>query len=287
MFSDTNNSPTDDRILDHFHLSDLDQASIRDYRARLASKRSNNVWLDLGEKQLLETLGAYRVDRDNCKQGVTLAGLLMFGKHQAIISQDGVPCFFVDFRDFRASPPLRDRWTDRLFPDGTWEANLFQFYQRCWPRLIADLKLPSAPQTGNGNDNNPVHIALREAMINALIHTNYSVGGGIVVERYCDAYRFSNPGTLLVTRHQLNGAAVSKCRNKALQHLFNTIGGGGQPFSGYERIQFGWTSQHWPSPQLTTQRLPDRVRLDMSMTSFAPKERFTRFGGKKNFECPK
>ena len=110
----------------------------------------------------------------------------------------------------------------------------------------------------------------QEALVNALIHTDYSVGGGIVIERYDDRYQFANPGTLLVTEEQLRKGGTSECRNKSLQRMFINIGGGDQAGSGYERIQAGWRSQHWRAPQLTTQFSPDRIQLSMPMASLIP-----------------
>src|SRR5262249_16608241 len=153
----------------------------------------------LDNNRLLEKLGAWRKDRQDGAEGVTLAGILMFGKHQAIISPDVASAYVVDYRDYRGSRNPADRWSDRLFPDGTWEANLFQFYERCQQKLIADLKVPFALKAGQRIDETPVHVALREALINALIHTDYSVAGGIVIERRDDGYRFGNPGTLLIS----------------------------------------------------------------------------------------
>jgi ATP-dependent DNA helicase RecG len=176
----------------------------------------------------------------------------------------------VDYRDYRGRHRPEDRWTDRLYPDGTWEANLFQFYQRAWTRLVADLKVPFRLEDGQRIDDTPVHVALREAFVNSMIHTGYMVGGGIVIERYEDRYQVSNPGTLLVSEAQLRRGGVSECRNLSLQRMFMMIGGGEQAGSGYARIQEGWRSQHWRAPRLTTQSQPDRVCLDMPMLSLMP-----------------
>jgi ATP-dependent DNA helicase RecG len=198
----------------------------------------------------------------------------MFGKHQTIISPEVTPAYFVDFRDYRGNQKPGDRWSDRVYPDGTWEANLLQFYERCQLKLYADLKVPFALKAGQRIDETPVHVALRVALINALIHSDYSVGGGIVVERRDEGYKFSNPGTLLVSDAQLRRGGVSECRNKSLQRMFMLIGGGDQAGSGYARIQDGWKSQHWRAPHLTTQHGPDRISLDMPMLSLMPEETF-------------
>ncbi len=274
MFADASDTPADARILDGFKFSDLDRASIRAFRNRFASTKSNHPWLTLSDKGLVEQLGGWRKDNQDNKEGLTLAGILMFGKHQAIISPGAAPTYVVDYRDFRGRARPQDRWTDRLFPDGTWEANLFQFYQRCWPRLVADLKVPFALKAGQRIDDTPVHVALREAFVNALIHADHSVGGGIVVERYDDRFQFGNPGTLLVSEIQLRQGGVSECRNRSLQRMFMLIGGGEQAGSGYARIQEGWESQHWRAPRLTTQHGPDRINLDMPMISLMPRETF-------------
>ncbi len=274
MFADASDLPADARVLGGFGLDDLDGASISGFRNRFAASRPNHPWLALDDKHLLEQLGGWRKDRENGKEGITLAGLVMLGKHQAIISPGAAPSYMVDFRDFRGRRRPQDRWSDRLFPDGTWEANLFQFYQRCWPKLVADLKVPFAMKDGQRIDDPPVNVALREALVNAMIHTDYTVGGGIVIERYDDRYQFANPGTLLVSEAQLRQGGVSQCRNRSLQRMFMLIGGGEQAGSGYARIQEGWKSQHWRAPRLFAQDGPDRVRLDMPMVSLMPEWAF-------------
>ena len=59
-------------------------------------------------------------------------------------------------------------------------------------------------------DETPVHEALREAVVNAMIHADYKVGGGIVIMRHDDRYQIENPGTLLVSRRSSFAAAASR-----------------------------------------------------------------------------
>jgi ATP-dependent DNA helicase RecG len=271
MLADADDVPADARILDGFGLDDLDESSLAQYRQRSAT-RPGHTWLSLDNKQLLEQLGGWRRDRESGKEGLTLAGLLMFGKHQSVISPGAAPEYFVDYRDYRDRRMPDDRWSDRLFPDGTWEANLFQFYQRGWPKLIEGLKVPFELRGAQRIDDTPVHQALREAFVNSLIHSDYSAPGGIVVERYRERYNIENPGILLVSMEQLRRGGVSECRNKALQKMLIFIGGGEQAGSGYARIQSGWKSQHWRAPLLSTQSQPDRVMLSLPMVSLLPEE---------------
>ena len=275
MFADAGDTPADARVLKGFGLEDLDEPSLAAYRNLLAATRpAGHPWVTLSNADLLKQLGGWRTERETRVEGVTVAGLLMFGKHQAITSPEALPKFSVDYRDYRGRQP-KQRWGDRVFPDGTWEANLFQFYRRVWPKLSADLKVPFTLKGVQRVDETPVHEALREAVVNAMIHADYKVGGGIVIMHHDDRYLIENPGTLLVSPEQLRRGAVSECRNESLQRMFFMIGIGEQAGSGFARIQGGWKSQHWRAPRMTTQHGPDRVRLDMPMVSLIPEDAFT------------
>jgi ATP-dependent DNA helicase RecG len=275
MFADASDTPADARVLEGFGLPDLDEPSLASYRNLLAATRpAGHPWAALGMRELLTQLGGWRAERETGREGVTAAGLLMFGKHHAITSPEALPKFSVDYRDYRGRNP-NERWADRVFPDGTWEANLFQFYRRIWPKLSADLKVPFALKGVQRIDETPVHEALREAVVNAMIHADYQVGGGIVIMHHDDRYLIENPGTLLVSPEQLRRGGVSECRNEYLQRMFFMIGVGEQAGSGFARIQSGWKSQHWRAPRLITQHGPDRVRLEMPMISLMPGDAFS------------
>jgi ATP-dependent DNA helicase RecG len=252
----------------------LEKASLDGYRNRfITTKGSGHPWADLDTKEFLRNLGGWRKDRERGVEGPTRAGLLMFGKLQAITSPGVAPKYAVDFRDYR-DRKARQRWADRVFSDGTWEANLFQFYQYVWPKLVDQLKVPFVLEGPQRVDNTPVHDALREAIGNAFIHADYTVGGGIVIERHDHRFHFANPGTLLVSHEQLRRGGVSECRNPNLQRMFMMIGVGEQAGSGYAIIREGWKTQHWRTPWISTQDAPERVRLEMPMISLMPERAF-------------
>ena len=81
---------------------------------------------------VLKKIEAYKEDRETGESGFTLAGILMFGNENSL--HDAVPNYFVDYREKMSSDP-RVRYTDRLYPDGTWEPNLFQFFTRVIQKL--------------------------------------------------------------------------------------------------------------------------------------------------------
>ena len=150
--------------------------------------------------------------------------------------------------------------------------NLFQFYQRVIQRLTVDLKLPF--QLGSDlfrKDETLVHEAIREALVNAVIHADYRGQGGIVVEKYRDRIELSNPGSLLLSLEQVWSGGVSECRNKSLQTMFLMIGGGEKAGSGIDKIRQGWRARRIGDCRSSGEALrPDRVRLVLPMVSLLP-----------------
>ncbi|MEZ4473212.1 MAG: ATP-binding protein [bacterium] len=117
------------------------------------------------------------------------------------------------------------------------------------------------------------HRAVREALVNALIHADYSVPQGIVAIRRPTGFEFENPGSLLVDPDRIREGGHSVCRNPALQHMFFLIGLGEKAGSGYNTIRQAWGSQHWFPPRLTETPGPvPRVRLELPTVSFVPAE---------------
>jgi ATP-dependent DNA helicase RecG len=274
MLADRSEESADSRILEHFTIDDLDQASIYQYRQRLASNKPAHPWLSEDDKGLLTKLGGWRSLRSGDKDGLTVAGLLMFGREETL--REGVPKYHVDFREKLSENP-DVRWTDRITVDGTWTGNLFQFYVRVVQRLAADLKLPFQLDSDLFRKGETVvHVAVREALVNALIHADYQGLGGIVVEKYLDRFEFSNPGRLLISMDQLLHGNMSECRNKSLQTMFTMIGAAEKAGSGVDKIMTGWKSQHWQSPIIKERVQPDRVQWILPMVSLIPNESLDR-----------
>ena len=211
-------------------------------------------------------LGAYKIDRKTKKEGPTVAGMLMLGKVLSITDEDCCPQFFPDYREYLSENP-DDRWTDRVYPDGTWEANLFQFFKLVWPKLSSRLPKPFHLHQGRRVDETPAHEELREAFVNSLVHADYSATGNLVIESRLDTFLFTNPGTLLVTLEQYYFGGISECRNISLQKMFMMIGSAEKAGSGVGKILAGWNNAHWRRPYLFEESRPDRLVLQLHMLS--------------------
>ena len=281
MLADQSEQPADSMILEHFDLNDLDANSLQQYRNRFASRSPAHPWLSQDDRGLLEKLGGWRKDRSSGQQGLTVAGLLMFGKEESIRDPNAVPQFNLDYREQLSDDPSV-RWTDRIWSDGTWAANLFQFFLRVYPKLVADLKIPFQYQSSTmttttsdsiqRRDETVVHEGIREAFVNSMIHADFRGQGGVVIERERDQLVFSNPGSLLVSIEQMLEGGVSECRNKSLQTMFAMVGYGEKAGSGIDKIKQGWATQKWRWPNIMTRLQPDRVQLVMPMVSLLPEK---------------
>lgn len=272
MLAEQTGESLDTTILEGFGIEDLDPVSLQQYRQRWASREPDHPFLSQPEREFLESIGGYRVDRQSRLEGITTAGLLMFGKSRAILDPHGVPGFHLDYREWLSESP-EDRWTDRVTYDGRWECNLFQFVQRVLVKLTAEVPVRFQLQANlSRRDDTDVHEAIREALINTLIHADHTGQGGVVIDRRRDQLEFSNPGALLVSVEQVYRGGVSECRNKTLQKMFGFLGYGEHAGSGFPRIVRGWSSQHWRMPLIRETLRPDRVSLLMRMVSLLPEE---------------
>jgi ATP-dependent DNA helicase RecG len=276
MFADQSNEPADSRVLDNFTLQDLDQGTLQRFRNRMSASNPNHPWLLEDDLELLKKLGGWRKERSTNIEGVTAAGLLMFGRMEAIREPEAFPQFHLDYRE-RLSDDPNVRWSDRLTLDGTWEGNLFEFYQRVMPRLTSTLKSPfQLDRNLYRFDESSVGAGLREAVVNAIIHADYSGQGGIVFDRYGDRIELSNPGTLLLSREQLLRGGISECRNKSLQLMFQMIGAGDKAGSGLDKIRTSWEDARFRAPRITELQHPDRVFLTLPVVSILPDEQIGR-----------
>ena len=267
MYADANVSVSaDSRILDNYTFDDIDKASLDQYRRLFDLAKPGHAWLALDDLALLKKLGGYKVDRQTGKEGFTLAGLLMFGKTDSITYETCAPNFFLDYREL-GEDTTTTRWLDRICPDGTWEANIFQFYRRVLPKLQEMLPVPFQLEGDTRKDETPAHIAVREALINTLVHADYSINASTVITRSKSELMFSNPGCMLVSKKQFYEGGDSVCRNLSLQKMFMMLGKAEKAGSGADIIISGWKKSNWNSPNIEEKYRPDKVVLKMPLIS--------------------
>jgi len=273
----------DARLLEGYDFKDLDIDSIKVYRNQFQSRMPNHPWNECDMQDFLRNLGAWGQDRKTEAAGPTLAGLLMFGKLRSIL--DTVPNYIVDYQE-RPLAKTEARWIDRVTTDGTWSGNLYDFYRLVIRKLYAELKVPFQLKGAERIEETPLHIAVREALVNTIIHADYSGRVSVLVVKRPDLLGFRNPGGLRVPLADAKKGGVSDCRNRSLQKMFQLIGAGEQAGSGIPKIYKSWNGQHWRQPEFMEKitREWEETLLRLRMVSLLPdetvKELGERFGDK-------
>ena len=228
----------DARILPKFNLKDLDADSLKAYRNIFRSDKPDHPWLALDDQGFLQMLGGWGENRASGDVGLTLAGLLMFGRFQSIT--EALPMYFVDFQERPANYAATIEWLDRIVPDGTWSGNVFDFYRRVVNKITADVKVPFVLKGDTRQDDTPTHKALREGLVNTLVHADFTGRIAVQVVKEPAGFTFRNPGALRVPAQQALQGGVSDCRNRTMQQMFLMIGLGERAGSGMSRILQGW-----------------------------------------------
>ncbi len=267
MIADASDFSQDNIILEGFTIEDLNIDSINNYKNRLAALKPSHPWIGLDLKNFLYKLGAYGKNRRTGEEGITAAGLLMFGEEREII--DEFPKYFLDYRE----KTTENRWDYRITSsDGTWSGNIYDFYFKIINRITDNLNLPFELINGIRQDNTGVHDAIREAVANAIIHADYRLERGIVIERGKTYFKFSNQGSLRISIEEAMSGGISDPRNENIFKMFNLIGVGERAGSGIEAIRKAWKEQEWTIPDLEESFGPDRVELTLRTISLLPNE---------------
>ncbi len=257
----------DERVLKGFDFSDLDMDTVAAFRNRFAAAKPGHVWSDLPLPEFLECIGAFGKNREEGVTGLRLAGLLMFGRAEVIC--DALPHYMVDYQE-RSESKTEKRWIDRLVPDGSWSGNVYDFFRKVYQKLTVDLKVPFQLQAGQRIDDTPVHEALREALVNTLIHADFSGRVSVLVVKRPDMFGFRNPGLMRLPPELAVIGGNSDCRNRRLQKMFQLVGYGDHAGSGLPKIYHNWAGQHWRRPVLYELREPEQTLMELRMSSLVP-----------------
>ncbi|MCM3653121.1 ATP-binding protein [Metabacillus litoralis] len=226
---DYSSVPQDNLILEHYGINELNFESIKKYRERFSVIKPDHPWNGLEMKEFLYKIGAWGKVRNTNKEGLTLAGLLMFSEERIIT--EVLPQYFLEYRE-SLEETLNAGWSQRFTSqDGTWSGNVFDFYFKASADLVADF---------TKSDEDVAISSLYESLINTLVHSDYYGEGGIVIEKERALFRFSNPGLFRISVEQALEGNISNLRNPNLFKMFILIGLCKRTGSGLKGIETTW-----------------------------------------------
>ena len=269
MFRDSKDDGNDGGLLDGYTMEDIDPDTLKAYRIRFATTNPDHVWNKDDDQTFLRNLGGYAIDRRTKQEGLTVAGLLMFGKGLPIREYfDNIRMDYFDKTGIEGDM----RWSDRLTYDGTWENNLCNFLWMVVPKLTRDIKRPFKLEGMTRIDDTPVHKAIRESMINMLIHSDYMISGVLKVVKENRGFVFSNPGSLKLPIQRIYEGGNSKARNPRIQTMLRMIGYGDNAGSGFPTILNAWRGEKWREPILYEDSELQQVELKLFTIAMMPEE---------------
>lgn len=269
MLRDANDSGNDGSLLTGYTMDDIDLNSLRSYRIEFEHRNPEHIWNGNDDEAFLKNMGGYAVDRTTQRGWLTTAGLLMFGKGLSVRERfDNIRMDYIDESNLVPG----SRWSDRLTYDGMWENNLYNFVRQITPKLSAGIKRPFKLEGMIRVDDTPIHKAIREAVVNMMIHSDYLITGVLKVVKTDSGFMFSNPGNLKLPVQMIYEGGHSVARNPRIQTMFRMIGLGDNIGSGFPAILNAWGKEQWRKPDLSQNEELHQVELKLWMVSLMPPE---------------
>ncbi len=188
--------------------------------------RKRHPWMDMNDIELLKSAGFYKKDPITKEEGITLAGVMLFGKDRTILNVNPY-C--------RTDALLRiddlDRYDDRDFI----ATNLLDMYDR----LIDFIGKYTKDRFTLNSENirvSAMSIIAREMVLNSIMHRSITDGHTSRVIIYEDKMIMENPNSFstmgFITIHN----CVPFAKNPTLANFFREIGYADELGSGVKRI---------------------------------------------------
>ena len=223
MMRDASRDSYDNKLLDGYNIDDLDDFSIQNYKALLRRNNPEHPFNNLSNADFLKKISVIQTNRQSKEECLTLAGLLVFGKHESI--KQYLPHYHVEYIR-KSSNTENASYSDRLIYDGNWgEDNLYNFMFSAFEKLKLTISDNSRISTDNltRESNSKLIIAIREALVNSIIHCDFLNPKGVSIIRYSDRMIFVNGGSLRISKEDYFTGAHSTPRNHYIQEIFRLI----------------------------------------------------------------
>ena len=191
-----------------------------------------------GSKEFLQKLSVIIDDR------VTYGGLLVFGNEDSLICE--IPNYKIEYLEI-AGISYEDaptRYSVRL----TSENNLFTAFFDIYERLSKKIDVPFSLKAGFRDDDPPHLQAIREALVNLVMHTDYFSPANPRIRVFSNRFEFFNPGALPKDIEFILKEDFSLPRNPIIAKIFRFVKLAENIGSGFHKMINGWDSHYRLKP---------------------------------------
>lgn len=256
-----NKTDMDSTVIDGYDIDDLNLSDIRDYKAEVLNITKQDRYREISDEEFLKEIGAFKRKRPFKDYGLTIGGLLFFGKYQSI--RDYYPAFQLDY--FKKDTNLNPDWQDRIssgdmsYP----EMNVYSFYNLALKKMtdniteafVLDENARRKPYRSD------LTVAIRESLVNMLMHAYYGADVPLKIIETPDYIEFYNPGDMRISREEFIIGGTSKQRNSTVSVLFRKVGIAEKAGSGGPRI-FDVVNQYsLKMPDITSTDIDTTIRI--------------------------
>ena len=240
----------DERPIERASMSTLDAAQIQNYL--LQKKLERPGFAQLPEDQALEMLNVTRASTP------TLAAVMNFCVYpQGYLPQLAITAVVVPGTEIGEHDSIESRFLDNKRIEGTIKTMVDEAITFCKRNMKVQTIID--PETGKRRDRTEYPIeAIREAVLNALIHRDYShltEGTPVQINFFSDRLEIHSPGSLYgrMTVEQL-GHARPDLRNPALAVMTEVLVGAENRYSGIPTIRREMAAHNLPEPVFENRR---------------------------------
>ncbi|MCB1603875.1 MAG: putative DNA binding domain-containing protein [Xanthomonadales bacterium] len=230
-------------------LEDVDETALKRYRTLREKVNPAAEELSYADDELLEALGCVNKTK---KSELNLAGLVLFGTNKAL--RASMPMIRVDYIRVPGNTWVED--PDDRFTTVDMRGPLLTLVFRVIEAINADLPkgflLPEGElqATSAGLPTK----ALREAIVNAVMHRSYREHRPIQVIRYDNRIEISNPGFSLKSEEHL-GEPGSETRNPFIAAVFHETNLAETKGSGIRAMRKLMAASHLAPPTFDSDRI--------------------------------
>lgn len=240
MFRDQSYGTKTNEQIEKSDKSDIHDKSLQQYRSYMSRFNPDVIYNRYAEDEFLEKLRI--VEDGKCTYG----GLLFMGKRESI--ERHFPDFRIDLLEIPGTS-IRDADVSYTFRLGEYE-NLWDYYFACFHRLKAKVDVQfRLTNEGFGQELSPGLTAIREALVNMLMHADYFSIAKSRIRIFDDHIEFYNPGGLPKPFEEIKSKDLSLPRNPIIAKLFRMVRLAENAGYGFDKLEQGWIEYNGTSPE--------------------------------------